>query len=337
MNPECNRYQHRHDTLRVAFVLVAVLIALLIPVPFLGRIWTAIGDLVHAPMFATLALVWLWIWQRHWPLTEATATEQSSDAAKHQGRRFARRGLVIWVTLTLFGIVMEGIQGMTGRSAAAHDAIANSLGVLAAITATGALMLVQCNRRMIAALCGVFSVAMLGLAWTRSALIMADVIAVHHQFPLLASFESQVELTRWDHRESTARRVAQDVTDGRYALEVEFEATSSPVITLADMVPDWRGMAMLELDATLDANSPGREVMLLIKVIDDSDDGIGAFGKLVRLERGQPQRIQIPLGEFESEKAGDTMDLRKIIYLDIGPLEPGFAATIRLDRLTLAD
>ena len=49
-------------------VMALVIVALLFPIPFEGPAATADGDVVHAPLFAGLALGWLWGWPRIGPL-----------------------------------------------------------------------------------------------------------------------------------------------------------------------------------------------------------------------------------------------------------------------------
>ena len=99
-------------------VIVLVAVLLLTPLPVLGRLSTAIGDLVHAPMFAVLAFLTLWSWQAITPRTRWTG--------------LIARTIVVWAVLSMFGLGMEFLQDRFGRSFSRHDVIANSLGCITA-------------------------------------------------------------------------------------------------------------------------------------------------------------------------------------------------------------
>ncbi|MEO1527061.1 MAG: hypothetical protein AAFX06_16605, partial [Planctomycetota bacterium] len=49
-------------------VLVVVVAALLVPVPYKGRSASTLGDLVHAPLFGSLGLATLWAWKQLSPI-----------------------------------------------------------------------------------------------------------------------------------------------------------------------------------------------------------------------------------------------------------------------------
>lgn len=320
-------------------VLATVFSALLLPVPFAGRAATALGDLVHAPLFGSLAIAWLLVWQRLDPLNRVF------DGPRiHQGRRLVSRGIIIWISLSLFGLGMEFLQRGTGRSASVHDAIANSLGVAAAIAGYSAVWFASRHRNRAAWSFASVAVMILALAWWRPVVLLADVIAMPKQFPLLASFESPAELTRWYMRKCTGKRVRTDATDGRYALEVDYEAVDFPAITLIEMVSDWSDYSALELDAilldeTADGSQSTASVPLLIQIIIQSDGTRLAYKESVMLLPGQPRHIRLALADFTirlaSTDLADEIDVRQVMFLDIGPLNPGSATRFRFDRLTL--
>src|SRR6056297_892652 len=120
--------------LLAAAILGLVVMGLLFPMPFHGRTATAVGDLVHAPLFGSLALGWLWGWQCLRPLEPRAASPSTPPATGPLLRGLLVRGLLVWIALSGFGAVMEVAQDGMGRSMSRHDAIANALGALAAIS-----------------------------------------------------------------------------------------------------------------------------------------------------------------------------------------------------------
>ena len=323
---------HRRFAVGLVAVVTAVFFALLLPVPFHGRAATALGDLVHAPLFGSLAFAWLWMWQRIHPMEG-----KGPDSAIRQGRRLLSRGLTVWIALTLFGLGMEILQSGMGRTASRHDAVANSLGIAAAIAGYTAIWFVNHGRKQVATLFGFVAALILASAWSRPASLLADVVLMPRQFPLLASFESTPELTRWYMRQVKSRLVQRDATDGQFALEVDFLAEDYPAITMVDLVSDWTGHHALEIDVTLDSDHPAPTASLMIRIIDEAHryDHDGTFRKLVTLTRGRSERIQISLEELSIGRDGSPIDLTEVILVDLAMIAPKSPAKIRFDRLKL--
>ncbi len=317
----------------VGFVVGAVCGALLVPVPFTGRAATAIGDLVHAPLFGTLALATLIVWDRIHPI-------RVIGVGDSPWRRLMIRGLLIWITWSAFGVLIELIQSETGRSASRHDAIANALGIATAVSGYAAFQFFKDGRRRSGALFALAAVMIFIPAWWRPVTLLADVARMPAEFPLLASFETSAELTRWYGRDVIARRVGRDSSDGGYAYDVWFDEKRDPAITLVDLVEDWSGFEALELDAKWiredgQETQVGESIELMIKVIDRTVERDRGFWSSAQLAPNTFQRIRIPLSDFRPTSVGDVMDLTKMVYVDIGPVDAGRAVRIRFDRLML--
>lgn len=328
------RHTHRRFALAAVAVIAVVVTALLVPIPLMGRASSAIGDLVHAPLFGSLAFATLWAWQRLDPLPNSAST-----STPHQGRRLLIRGVVVWISLSLFGLGMEFLQGSMGRSLSRHDAIANSLGIAAAVFGYAAIGFRAGGRLRTASGFAVVAFVILAVAWYRPVAMLSDVARMPSEFPLLASFESSTELTRWHFRGAVGVLVQRDVAYGQQAVEVTFAAEQFPAITLIDTVPNWSGYDFLELDARLDANHPAESEMMLIKIIDatQAESESGAFQFPVKLIRGRPQRIRVPLVDSAGGWNEVAMDWTKIRFVDIGLVEPSDSVVIRFDRLILTN
>ncbi|MEO1617822.1 MAG: hypothetical protein AAFV88_18360, partial [Planctomycetota bacterium] len=154
-------------------VIAGVIFALLVPMPVHGRVATAIGDLAHAPLFGSLALAWLWTWGRLRPLDRHNVADGQPPQERpvHQGRRLVFRGVCVWIVLSTFGVCMEVVQSGVGRSMSRHDAIANSLGIAAAIAAYVATWFWLHRRRRSAAVFFLAAAVILTIAGRIHALI----------------------------------------------------------------------------------------------------------------------------------------------------------------------
>ncbi|MCA9138331.1 MAG: hypothetical protein KDB00_16285 [Planctomycetales bacterium] len=331
-----NAIQRRRVVVGLLVVLVTVFGALLLPVPFEGRMATGLGDLVHAPLFGSLALAWLFVWQRLAPLDNTSSNDVGHGQRIHQGRRLVARGAVVWISLSVFGVGMEFLQSGTGRSASRHDAIANSLGIAAAIAGYTAVWFLSQRRTRSAWGFGMLALAILAFAWWRPMMLLVDVVRMQKQFPVLASFESSEELTRWYMGTAEGILVHTDATDGEYAFQVDYQRATSPAITLIDMVPDWSEYSALEFDVAVDATNPNPMLTLLIRIIDEPHNGTGAFLHTVELPGGQRRHIRIPFAEFTAQNEGDSIDFHRMMFVDIGPLQPGAPTRIRFDRIALS-
>lgn len=313
-----------------AAVIGVVILSLLFPVPFHGRAATAVGDLVHAPLFASLTLGCLWVLQRLKPLQADSADDSNVPITQ-----LLRRGLAVWFAVSLFGALMEVAQAGFGRSMSRHDAIANAIGSAAAV-----LLYLSTQRRghrRFEYTCVLLAVAMVLAVWLRPIRLLSDVVQLHRQFPLLATFETSAELTRWYVREAYVRRVSRDATDGEYSLEVTFAPTSYPAITLIELESDWSGFSALELDASLDEHAASPTANLVVKVVEGTEflEETNASFLQFRLYRGEQQTIRVGLPELSQAAEKGDLDFRRIIFVDLGLMQPDTPTTVRFDSIRL--
>jgi hypothetical protein len=102
-------------------VLLVSVVGLLIPIPFSSQMTYAIGDLAHAPFFGLVFLIIHGLLDRYRPLLSGQLPQR------------LKRTLQVSVGLLMFGTLMEMLQTSMGRYATVHDAIANGLGIVAAV------------------------------------------------------------------------------------------------------------------------------------------------------------------------------------------------------------
>lgn len=329
----------------VAVVLALAAFGLLVPLPFRHRAVGAVGDLCHAPLFGGLtwlALVWLGRWH---PIV---------------GQPWSLSWRVVGVSAGVFtlGLMAEWAQGHLGRSAAWHDAVANGWGIAAAATLFGTQAAGRTGAGSWGWICRAAGWAaaavMLAFAWVGPLTVLADVLAKHRQFPLLASFESEVELQRWYFRHASASLVAQqegarqeriqreaveEVPHGRSMLRMNLRPADIAGGTLFELPADWSAMEQLKLEVRLSGEYREPTAQLLIKVADTrtADFETDVFREIIRIGRGRWQTISIPRHALSQGPDQRRLDLRRVRYLDlflVSPVEP-----VELDvdhvRLTL--
>ncbi|MEM0925549.1 MAG: hypothetical protein AAGJ83_05890 [Planctomycetota bacterium] len=322
-----------------AVVIAGVVTALLIPMPFHGRATNAIGDLAHAPLFGSLALAWLWTWGRLRPVglrpADADANAISGNAANglalltiHQGRHLVVRAAVVWVVLSGFGVGMEIAQSGVGRSMSRHDAVANSMGIAAAIAAYVAVWFFLHGRRRAAGLFFLGAVTILLLAWVRPVKLLADVVSMHRRFPLVATFESESEMSRWYLARVDARRVRAGATEGSWSLEVDFRSDKRPVFTMHEMIRDWSAYDAVEMDVSIPADHVCASEEFFIAMIDLQRKLV--FTQTQTAKRGQTTHLRFEIPGGSQRLAGHAAQ-----FFDVGLTRCETAKRIRFDNITL--
>lgn len=325
-------------------ILVLVFIALLTPIPFKGRFASALGDFVHAPLFGSLAFVWLWLWQRLRPLDashsrSATAADGAKVTTSHPGRQFLYRGLAVWLVLSLFGAVMELLQSMFSRSGSWHDAQANSLGIAASILLCAGVWFYRHQRPRPGFAFGAAAALVLLIAWYPPYLLMTDVFAQRREFPLLGSFERSPEITRYYFRNSSGEIVHEHASDGGASMRIDYEAADWAVVTMVHLVHDWSAFESLKLDVRLDDAADQNSVELIIKIIDEPSRFQNDPARRVsfKLEPGKTHEIEIQLDELTISRNGKAFDPTRVQFLDLGIAGATKPTRLWIDHLRLTE
>lgn len=321
-------YNPRPLLLAAAGVVGFVLFAMFVPIPFKGRVAVAVGDLVHAPLFGTATFCFLLILQRLKPLKFSS--------------QLVRRTVVVAAVLIVFGFGMEVAQRQMGRTPSIHDAIANALGITAASLCFLSLMSWRSGnrRRWIHVSVLIVAVGLLITAWLRPMRMLNDYVQRERAFPLLSSFESDVELSRWYFR-SCDRSLSDEVlSDGASSVEITSKDDEYSGITLIEMRNDWSAANSLDLDAQLLEEPNGEPVELMVRVVDHNHyyNHLQPRDERWTLAPGEPKSITLSFDHL-AENASVKTDLTQILYLDIwmvGP-KPGTKLLIDNVHLTLSD
>ncbi len=219
--------------------LVAVLLSLLVPGVSAppGRLMAALESFTHVPLFALLMAGLLWL-----------LPEKGTP-----------RWLVVF-SAVLLPVLVEGLQWLTGRSARVEDFLPGWLGggmVVLGWSARG-----WAHRRWAGGL-----VALMGI-WAAAplALVVADMGRARSDFPLLASFESRLEMGRWVEQGCQMERTTEGATHGRYAAKLVVEGDDEyPGFFLVDAPRDWTGLKRLCFDVW----NPGERPLFFWFRLDD--------------------------------------------------------------------
>lgn len=303
------------------FAFAALL--LLVPLPLKSRFGSAAGDLAHAPMFGGITVAILLLWHRFRPLDSF-------------GRRWLTRILAVVIGVFFLGILVELAQKWTGRTAAWHDVVANGLGIVA--SGLGCFAIVHHrylpHRRVVTAIGVIAAVFALATAVARPISIVWDVVSVQAQYPMITSFESGWEPTKWYFDDSSATFVHEHTTDGELAMRWRIENAQTPAATLMELPSDWSDAQSLQLDVVLDPDFAGRAT-LFVKVMDHdhADYHEDVFRKEFQLTPGRSQRLTITRQEMIDGPDTRKLDLSQIKYVGLMCLRPEQSTWIDVDQI----
>lgn len=219
-----------------ALTLLAVALMLLCPVPFRteGRLFSAVENLAHFPLF--FALTW--------------ALEELLPARWRGGWHRWPAALVV-----LLAGLFEAGQWFTGRDPGLADASMAIAGGWAAIA-----WRIRCEtiRRSAALLAYGFALVLAVAALTPATRVLVDRAQARLAFPLLSSFETRLEIGRWWSHGVRLSRVTQQATEGRHALRIAVgrSRVTYPGIFLSDLPRDWGGYREICFDIFLAAGAP---------------------------------------------------------------------------------
>jgi len=140
-----------------------------------------------------------------------------------------------------------------------------------------------------------------------------DEIALYENFPVLASFESDAEIARWEFIDVNAARNEHPFISGRYALKVEYLPAVYPSISLVHLKSDWRGYEQLSLSIySINRQDIPFEIKVHDKYHTRNRGGYNdRFNKNITLKQGW-NLIKIPISEIAAAPKGRFMDMSEI-------------------------
>ena len=306
-----------------AALIGLVVLLLLVPIPFDGRVADSMGDLAHPPMFASVALIALSVIHRVRPIRTFNVA-------------LVKRFAIVFVIIACFGAGMELVQRYMGRNGSMHDVVANCYGVLAGTLLFAWWVLWRKGvARLQRGVLLIIAVVSLFLGWQVPIANLRDVATMYNGFPLLASFETDAELHRWYFNNCVRRRSGQDATDGESALEVIFTNQEHGSATMVELQRDWSLMTDLQFDVALDAAYPenGRLIVKVIDDVHDTDDDM--YKEATEIVPGKIKHFRITRDEIVEGPVNRQIDLTKIKYFELILDSPVTTAKLRVDNLRL--
>jgi hypothetical protein len=178
----------RYRRLAALVVFVSAAVLLLAPLPIgLRTGWQAkLLDFGHVPLFAVLVVAL-------------------------RGGLSLRLGWSVLIAVATAGLV-EVIQPAVGRTGDWSDLAYGALGALAGAAGVRA---VECrDRRAVAVGYLLFAAALVAWPVAEVAPHLADAVEAHRAFPVLASFQTDRELLRWERRQAEFTRVPDPARSG---------------------------------------------------------------------------------------------------------------------------
>ena len=309
-------------------MIAIVIVGLLSPLPVYGRVSAAIGNLFHCPMFMAVTWLVLWCLNQWQPYLDIPPSRRT--------RTMIVRMASVAAIVIVSSIVMEGIQELGTRRASWHDVYANTLGVAGGCFIHAAGRVSEWTARLWPKLVAVaFAVLMTVMASTRNVAMLYDVYLAQSDYPLLASFETQAEITRWFPRHCSRKLSSYGVTHGNHSLRLRLMPKDFPGITLTDFYRDWKDFRSLKMDVAVDPELAPDEVEMSVKLIpgdyDRSDPSQSEL--LFKLRRGESHAIEISRDDFVRHTRGVPLDFARIRFLDLHFVDPVATTVVYLDNV----
>ena len=137
-----------------------------------------------------------------------------------------------------------------------------------------------------------------------------DEIQIKTSFPVIASFETEREMKRWNTGNNELSLSEEYVNEGKYSLRVALSPGRFSGISMTRPPSDWRGFDSFDFTVF---NPSNKNLMLMLKIFDwdHKYKYNDRFNRLVRISPGK-NSISIPLQEIESAPARRRMQMDKI-------------------------
>jgi len=262
-----------------------------------SRIIDEILDYGHLPLFGVVSLVILWILNHgKWPCTTT--------------KRYLQAGII----MIFLSVLTECIQMLLpNRYFQLGDILNDTIG------AAVFLWLAYSFLNDLPGLTKVLS------RWAVILLMMLPAIPIfvaaidtwnmERNFPVLNSFESYLEMSRWTQKESMIRRSTLHASEGGYSLEAALLPGSYPGISMDYLANDWRGYEGMSFDVFLEGPSP---LSITVRINDRAHNNEFAdrFNKRHQIFPGW-NHISINLDDVRSAPKGRMMNMAEITNFSI--------------------
>ena len=295
-------------------LVFAVLLAmgLGLPMPFWGRAYGVLLDMLHGPAFAMFAAILVF------------------SLPKRTTRQKLLVVVGVWIFLAVGGVLTEILQSFVGRSGNWKDITANTLGVTAGVL-WAATRSAQSWRLRGWATVGSILLLMAGAA--RAPIVLADCLMQQLDRPILASFEGSLEMMRWKTLDCRITRASDHVTHGQSSLRMDLDKAVYPGITSGSLLHNWSDYKELTFDVTVDEGPPV-ELVVTVRDVNYRYDPTDQFEKIFRLGPGT-HAIEIPLADVIEPLRDRALDLTRVTGVQFSLIDPDRPRVLHLDNIRL--
>jgi len=292
-------------------IILFILVGIDIPE---NRLSIALFNFGHLPLFGLLALVILITLNKgSWPVENI------------------RYYYIAGAVSVFIGFLIELIQiHIPGRFFELQDIILNFVG-----TATFLILSYTPGRyRKWTRIIGKsFSLIAILIAMSPVFIAIADTWQMQKNFPLINSFETSLEISRWEAKCSTITRSIQNASDKAHSLKILLDPATYPGASTKYFVCDWRGFTELCFDVFLTGESP---IPITVRI--DDKDHKQSFddrynGKCI-LNPGM-NHIAIDLEDIRTAPTTRTMDMENIVLICLFSYELKEQRTLYIDNMRL--
>jgi VanZ family protein len=134
-------------------------------------------------------------------------------------------------------------------------------------------------------------------------------------FPILSSFESTLELSRWKDIESSSQRMKIHATNGIYSYQTRLHPGMFPGISMEYMMSDWKDYRELSFDTFLEGTKP-LNITVRINDKEHNDEFLDRYNKQFTLQPGRNHTIVV-LNDVRKAPQGREMDMADISIICI--------------------
>lgn len=290
-------------------VVSVVGLLLILPIHAPGRWLGVLFDFAHLPVFAVLVFV----------VTRALGGSRPNWL------------LAAGVALAagVFGLGAEFVQGLIGRSAEWSDAAANAVGAsIGFVAATWSGW-----KRSLRAVAVITLMVMAAWAYVDTTTILTDVVRQRLEFPVLGSFENELELVRWRINIGRIARSAEHATDGVHSLRVDLDPGRYPGLMCRWPYNNWSGRSTLSFNVWNDSNKP-LDVFVRVNDFAHNNDWVDRFERTVTLAPGA-NTVRIPLDDVRNAPSEREMDMSVITNLMVFTVDLEESRVLYFDRFEL--
>lgn len=292
----------------LVFVASVILIGLVFPFPMTGRYWNAVFDLAHAPVFFLSFLILAGVLD---PASIGFSCRSRSLLTLTPSRLLLISGLLFFG-----GVTCEIAQKFVARHPSLDDIISNTTGLMAGTFYCFSLRLSRPWTRRTGIALAVLIVACPLIPQIQ---VLAECIKQRREFPLIASFERNLELAAWTPH---GAKVALDETwtsHGSKSMQIESYSDHDPGAVMIWPVPDWSSFSTLQFELF---NPESKPVVVGVTISDEDhvqhlwepSDRFNWSAELMPLE---VKKIVIRLKDVASAPVTRSMDLTRVSNLNI--------------------